>query len=401
MSRPRVIFWDNIPSPYGVEQYNLLVDRGHAEISVWFNRRTDAERSWAVEESGWRFPGVYIDDPSSSLAAAALFAERCRSEQPDLVISPYGERSFLAGHVVLKAIGVRHVLHFVPTFDAWTRRTWWKDATKRILFDSADAIYVPGPDGAASARRHGVSADRIYAVRLTTNIQQYARRLSADGRRAQRDRLGVGGCVFLYVGRLWKPKGLLDLIAAFRQARTQANAISLILVGDGYDEWEIRAAAAGTEAIRFVPFVQAPDLYAYYGAADVFVFPTLGDPHGQVIEEAHAAGLPIIASDAIGDVRTRVEDGLNGFVVPAGDVDALAARMLQLAAEPVLRAAMGSHGAARVEGWGHDAFADGMEQVIDACMLRRIRATRAARMFSSVGRVALYAAGMPGLGAVQ
>ena len=82
----------------------------------------------------------------------------------------------------------------------------------------------------------------------------------------------------------------------------------------------LRAKAQGIDGVRVQPFVQAPELPAYYAAADVFVFPTLGDPHGQVVEEAHAAGLPIIASNAAGDIERRVIDGANGFVVPAGDV---------------------------------------------------------------------------------
>ncbi len=80
------------------------------------------------------------------------------------------------------------------------------------------------------------------------------------------------------------------------------------------------------------PFVSAQELVEAYAAADVFVFPSLGDPFGIVIEEAHAAGLPVITSDTVGDVRQRVIDGTSGFVVPAGDPAALAERMLTLAA---------------------------------------------------------------------
>ena len=70
LTRPRVVYWDNIPAPYAVERYNTLSDRGTLDFSVWFARRTDTERSWGVDESAWRFNGAYIEDPSESLQAA-------------------------------------------------------------------------------------------------------------------------------------------------------------------------------------------------------------------------------------------------------------------------------------------------------------------------------------------
>jgi glycosyltransferase involved in cell wall biosynthesis len=365
---PRVVFWDNLPSPYGVEQYNLLAGRGHLDLTVWFGARTEPGRSWAVDESSWRFPAAYIEDPGRSVVDAVGFAARCRAARPDLVISPYGKSAFVAGHAILKALGIPHILHAVPTFDSWTPRARWKELAKRILFRSASALYVPGPDGAAYARRYGVPDDRIYQVRLTANVEQYSRRLTPGARDGLRERLGVNGCVFLYVGRFWKPKGLLHLVDAYRQVRLAANDVSLLLIGDGADEPEIRQAAASVEGIIFWPFVQAASLHAYYAAADVFVFPTLGDPHGLVIEEAHAARLPVITSDAVGDVLCRVEDGVSGFVVPAGNTQALTDRMLTLAADPHRREAMGRRGADRMACWDHDVFAAGIEAMIDACL---------------------------------
>ena len=137
--------------------------------------------------------------------------------------------------------------------------------------------------------------------------------------------------------------------------------------------------------------MQAPELPAYYAAADVFVFPTLGDPHGQVVEEAHAAGLPIIASNAAGDIERRVIDGANGFVVPAGDARALARRMIELAAAPELRRAMGTQGAERARAWDHEVWADDFERFVCGALALPRRATAAARATRTAGRMALAA----------
>ncbi len=390
--RPRIVYWDNRPAPYAVERYNTLFGRGTLDFAVWFSRRRGLDRSWDVDESQWRFPAEYIEDPSRSLAHARRFAARCRAARPDLVLSLYGEQSFVVGHTILKSLGVRTALLVLPSFDAWVRRTWWKEMTKHILFRSADAIKTSGPDGLAYVRRYGVPDERVSFVTQSTNVGHFATSMAPEERQRLRRRLGLDGCVFLYVGRIWKSKGLLPLIEAFDHARRRGPAMSLLLVGDGPDEAEIRRAAAHIEEVRFEPFVQARALPPFYAAADVFVFPTLGDPHGQVIEEAHAAGLPIIASNAAGDIGRRVADGISGFVVPAGDPAALARRMLELASDAAVRQSMGARGAERVKAWHHDRWADDFERFVAAAMAQPRRPTLAAAATTAAGRLLMTTA---------
>jgi len=394
MSRtaPRVVYWDNMPAPYAVERYNTLAARGTLDFSVWFARRIDADRSWEVDESTWRFNGAYVEDPSQSLDAAHQFARRCDTVRPDLVLSLYGERPFAAGYVILKGLGVRTALLVLPTFDAWVRRAWWKERAKYVMFRSADAAKVPGPDGLKYACRYGFTEDRVFSVRQSINVERYAASISCEERARVRARTGVDGCVFLYVGRFWKGKGLPVLLEAFRRARLVNPAMSLLLIGDGPDEAALRAVEGSINGVRVQPFVQAPELPQYYAASDVFAFPTLGDPHGQVIEEAHAAGLPIITSDAAGDIRRRVVDGTTGFVVPSGDADALARRMIELAADPDRRRSMGARGAERVKAWGHEAWADDFERFVSACLALPRHATVAGRATAAAGAFVVAAA---------
>jgi glycosyltransferase involved in cell wall biosynthesis len=198
--------------------------------------------------------------------------------------------------------------------------------------------------------------------------------------------------VFLYVGRLWKPKGLIPLIEAYREARRINGDISLLVVGDGPDEADIRSAAAGIDGVTFRPFVQAPELPAVYAASDVLVFPTLGDPHGQVIEEAHAAGLPVVTTSAVGEVDVRVVDGVNGFVVPPGDTAALAQRMVELATDSGLRTVLGERGAARAAAWGHESYAPQIEEMARACLALARRTTVAARGMGAAGTALIQTA---------
>src|SRR5439155_18010319 len=103
----------------------------------------------------------------------------------------------------------------------------------------------------------------------------------------------VAGCVFLYVGRVWRHKGLTHLLEAFHEVATRAANVSLVIAGDGVDEVEYRSAAALLPKVRFTGYVQPAELSEIYAAADVFVFPTLGYTYGHGIPGVRAARLSV------------------------------------------------------------------------------------------------------------
>ena len=163
-------------------------------------------------------------------------------------------------------------------------------------------------------------------------------------READRIAAGLHGTTFIYVGRLWWGKGLNYLLDAYAMVQQRsAEPTSLLLVGDGPDEAMLRKQCAerGISGVVFAGFKQKPELPRWYAMADVFVFPTLGDPYGLVVDEAMACSLPVISTSAAGEIRDRIENGANGYIVPPEDSKALAERMLELAGDSASRRRMG------------------------------------------------------------
>ncbi|MGE0229522.1 MAG: glycosyltransferase family 4 protein [Dehalococcoidia bacterium] len=391
---PTVVYWNNIPSPYVVERFNTLHARGNLRFEAWFNQRREPDRSWDVREADWQFPSRYI--PARTLLGRSLqlpLAELL-DRRPDLLVSLYASASFAGGIAGARALGARTAIRVLPTFDTWVRRSRAKEFSKRLLFRAVDGAKVPGPDGEAVARRYGIPAGRIVRVTQSVDLARYAtaRDLPAHVREAERRRLGLIGCTFIYVGRLWRAKGLDYLFDAFARVRTQIPQTTLLVVGDGVDEPAYRERASHVDGIVFTGFVQPAEIARLYGLADVSVFPTLGDPHGLVIEEAMAAGLPVISSDAAGDVRRRLPDGQAGYVVPAADAITLATRMLTLASDTERRRSMSAEAARLVIGRGHDAWASDFETFVDRILALPRRRTAQALAAGALGRLLLAAA---------
>lgn len=372
-SKPRVVFWNGIPAPYIQERFNAIALRGNLDFEAWFSGRSEPDRSWLMRESEWEFRYRYLPDVTSAAGLPRLnLPTGLLRNRPDLLVSLYAHPSFLLGWLAARSLGVRTAFRVLQTFSSWVTRSPWKEATKRWLFPRVDGFFVPGPDGASHVESYGGETERIHRITQSVDVEHFStgREAWLPRRTEVRRSLGLSGATFLYVGRLWRGKGLDHLIDAFAALSERSEDVSLLLVGDGVDEayYRQRCADRGLDRVTFTGFVQKDELPRLYAAADVFVFPTLGDPYGIAVSEAMASSLPIISSSAAGEIRERVEDGLNGFIVPPGNSLALRERMGLLACRRELRTQMGEASVRKIvrhtpDRWAAD-FEEGVERIL-------------------------------------
>ena len=134
-----------------------------------------------------------------------------------------------------------------------------------------------------------------------------------------------------------------------------------MLAGSGPEEARLRALAGPN--VRFLGHVDRDDLPALYAEADVFVMPSRSEQWGMALNEAALAGLPLVSTDAAGAAHELIEDGANGFRLPAGDVEALRDALLRLTEDPELRAQMGARSRELAAQFTPDAWADALVDV--------------------------------------
>lgn len=154
-------------------------------------------------------------------------------------------------------------------------------------------------------------------------------------------------------------KRVMDVMRVFQRVRT-AQPCRLVLVGDGPDRAEAEAFAREhglADAVRFTG--KQLDIGAVLACADLFLLPSGTESFGLAALEAMAHGVPVVAS-RVGGLPEVVRHGVDGFLEPVGDVEAMAARVASLLRDPQARRAMGQ--AARTRALG--TFAEG--PVIDA-----------------------------------
>jgi glycosyltransferase involved in cell wall biosynthesis len=154
----------------------------------------------------------------------------------------------------------------------------------------------------------------------------------------------------LFVGRVVFQKGLDVLLAALAQLPRDGDwQLEIIGDGDRRSALEAEAARLGVAArIRFAGWCRRTEIAERYRAADVFVFPSRDEGMPNVVLEAMASGLPIVAT-AIAGNEELVRDGENGFLVPPDDPAALAAALVRIVADANAREQMSRASRVRIE----------------------------------------------------
>jgi glycosyltransferase involved in cell wall biosynthesis len=149
---------------------------------------------------------------------------------------------------------------------------------------------------------------------------------------------------FLYVGRLKRYKGIGLAIRALAVARRSRTDLRLDIAGTGDHRPALERLAAElgqTDAVTFHGFVSEERKLSLLRTTWANLFPSPKEGWGITVVEAAACGTPSLASDSPG-LRDSVRHLDTGYLVPHGDVDALAARMLELAGNPALVAQLGA-----------------------------------------------------------
>ncbi|MDO9528060.1 MAG: glycosyltransferase family 4 protein [Syntrophales bacterium] len=191
---------------------------------------------------------------------------------------------------------------------------------------------------------HIAPEDKFTVVHSGINLDKFSKISVEPG--VMKRRLGIpeGNLVVGTTGRLTHVKGHRYLIEAAGKIVSFRPDTTFVFLGDGelLDEFKNMAAKFGIEAnVKFLGW--RSDVTEVMSTFDIFALPSLNEGMGRVLVEAMALGKPIVASD-IGGIPDLVVDGENGYLIPVGDVDALAAMIRRLLDDPGKREEMGNAG---------------------------------------------------------
>lgn len=252
----------------------------------------------------------------------------------------------------------------------------WKKAIKKYCYPllfKFPACFLPGGTRQAKYLMHyGVRSKKIKHAQMTVDveyIQNYVKNISTLDREKLRIQCGVkkDDLVFLFVGRLLDWKGLRELIAAF-ESLEECNA-RLWIVGDGQLVDEVNIASQKNASIHYLGRVSGDLLWRIYHAADVFVIPSHYEPWGLVVNEAMAAGLPVIATENVGCIDDLVLNNHQGLIVPAKNVQSVLDAMNFMLKNSTKKLQMADNASKIIQSWTLKNEAGNMASVWESVVM--------------------------------
>jgi len=236
---------------------------------------------------------------------------------------------------------------------------------KRKFLENCDGFVVPGKSARQYLEQLEVPPAKIFTAPNAVDIALFA----AAQSRAQpplahlRSQLALPDKYFLFVGRLVRAKGVLDLLEAYALLAPELRErFSVVFAGNGpmRSELEARALEIYPGTVQFAGFVHQEELPIYYSLAECFVFPTHTDPWGLVVNEAMASGLPVICTRVAGCAADLVRD--NGRLISVGNLCELASAMEEIVCDPDLRGRMASESRELIREFSPENCAAGLAQ---------------------------------------
>ncbi|MNI12025.1 GDP-mannose-dependent alpha-mannosyltransferase [compost metagenome] len=312
-----------------------------------------------------------------ALPSMSSIQSQLNAFQPDLLHMSTPFNIGLCGLRYAHRQGLPHVASYHTHFDRYLeyyrmRRIvplYWR--YMKWFHRSCGATFAPSRETAEILREQGFERLRLWSRGI--DCRQY----SPDKRQAAsvKERYGIAvPLVLLYVGRIAPEKDIATLLHALQLLpESVAAGVHLLVVGDGPLLPELRARAPRN--VTFTGAKHGEELAELYASADLFVFPSSTETFGNVVLEAMASGLPVVAAGA-GGSKELVMPGVTGVLFQPHDPGSLAEELCRMSSDSMLRTAMGSEGRRQALGRSWEQIFDGLirdyEEIIDS---RRIKAS--------------------------
>ena len=323
----KVLFLTNIPSPYRVSFFNELGKR--CELTVAFERGASGER-----DSSWKkysfenFHGVFLKGKNLGVDSAfcpgvVKFLKKNKFDR--IILANISSPTVMLAIRYLK----RHKIDYYIEIDGGLPKSGSgiKEKIKKYFVGGAYGYFSPAAVSDGYCTAYGADASRIHRYPFTSLYEKEILKTppTAEERAALREKLGlVEEKIIVSVGRFsylgGYGKGYDTLLEV---AEKLPENIGIYIIGDEPTEEFVRLKEEKKlDRVHYLSYKKKEELFLYYRAADLSVLLTRGDVWGLVINESMANACPVLTTTVCVAGLAVIEDGVNGYLVPAGNAEA-------------------------------------------------------------------------------
>lgn len=355
-TRIKVALIHNIMSPYRVPLFNQLAAIPQVALHIYFLASSDKSRKWKIPELGGEFtyrvlPGLTFNfHPNKDLFAyrinPSIAPELIRNNYDIIVSVGYASFTNHLAFLLCKIYKKPFILCSESTINEPSLLRSVSLPLIKFMVKHSDALIAYGTRAKEYLIHLGAASDRIFTAYNTVDTDFFKRESSQFETKKEKlkEELGIKNeSIVLYVGQLIERKGVKYLLRAYSRLKRE-NDVACLIVGDGPQRRELAdlCTKENIKDVFFVDYKQLEELPEYYAVSDLFVLPSTQEVWGLVLNEAMACGLPVVTTDKVGASMDLVKDGVNGYVVEAGNVEQLYQAMRKILSSPELKLSMGN-----------------------------------------------------------
>lgn len=358
----KVLFLANIPSPYRVDFFNELGKK--CELTVTFEGilATDRDAKWVYSEME-HFHAVFLKGlrTKSDQFLCTDIISVIRKKYDHIIVGGY---STPTGMLAIEYMRFHKIPFWIEADGGLiSQDNVVKFHIKSHLISSASGWFSSGKMTTDYLVHYGANSDgiKVYPFSSISRKELLTDICTNELKQKYRNEFGLTGTkIILSVGKFGNNdgyrKGFDILMRAFLRCSEDYH---LYIVGDApTKEFLVLKKSLGLNNVHFLEFMPKKDLKKMYCASDVFCLQTREDIWGLVINEAMAAGLPVITTNRCIAGMELVEEGRTGYIVPVEDERLLAERITSVLENDDLRVSMGRNGLEKIRYWTIENMAE-------------------------------------------
>ena len=349
----------------GDELYTVEIAGAGSPYAFSGNGGSALIRNWTC-----LFPETRMEDLPAARASRLLRA-KLDELNPDVIMA--GSIAYPSGATAVRWAKAHHrsVIIFDDIRPEDVPRNPMINYIKKLIYEQVDAILCPASAWTDAFLHWNFRSEQLFfGVDVVDNVF-WGTRDPAENMHGWSDPF------FLAVGRLIPAKNFFFLLQVYEQyqaSMTYRDPLPLIIVGDGpqREMMENYIREKKLKQVYIFPFADPKQLRAFYHHAAALVLPSKAETWGLVVNEAMAAGLPVLVSKACGCASVLVREEINGYTFSPDKPHQLLDLLVSFTEKPPAeRVAMGKASRQIIQPWGLDQFVKGSLRAIDYVLMNR------------------------------
>lgn len=361
-----IVLVTNIPTPYRVPLFNeldaALRNRGR-RLHVIFGAASYARRKFEIDAGTFQFDHTFLDasliqrgdTEKTTFLYKGLGKVLHRLAPEKIIVSGFSPATVkIYWRNLIAAFMFRKKVPFIiwnGSIEADYRRDGsFKRFFRKILASSASGAVAYGSRAKDYLEKLGIAPSRVFIGVNTVDTTFFSRSTEKirQQKRAVENPVAHGRIHLLSIGYLSPRKNFHQLIEVMRLLHEHRKDIVLDLVGDGSERKQLENLVKTyglTDVVHFHGYLQKEALPVLMADATLFLFQTDFDIWGLVLNEAMAAGLPVICSPNAGAAADLIREAETGFIMDFNQPELVAAKIMELLADPEKCRSIGANAA--------------------------------------------------------